>query len=247
MKLELYTMAVSHFCEKARWALQRAGLRFVEHAYAPLLHYRAMLHGARRSLPALVTPHGTLRDSTEILAFVDRVAPDAGLLPESDRDEIVQLEEYFDERLGPHTRRWAYSWALHDRALLGEMLEKGLTPFEARLTRAARPLIIAGLIRGLGLGDRAIDRAQVRIAAVFELVGERIKDRPYLVGDRFTAADLTFAALGAPAVLPPTYAFGLPPLDRLPEDMRRAAQAMRSTAAGDFVMRLYRDHRGVVV
>ena len=29
--------------------------------------------------------------------------------------------------------------------------------------------------------------------------------RPFLLGDRFTAADLTFAALAAPVVLPPRY------------------------------------------
>ena len=41
-----------------------------------------------------------------------------------------------------------------------------------------------------------------REGAVFDSVGERLADgRPYLMGDRFTAADLTFASLSAPARL----------------------------------------------
>ena len=56
----------------------------------------------------------------------------------------------------------------------------------------------------------------------FDFVGELLADgRPYLCGDRFTAADLTFAALAAPMVVPPEYTVRLPqPEDAVPEEPR---------------------------
>ena len=38
MTATLVTIAFSHFCEKARWALDHAGVRYVEERYAPVAH-----------------------------------------------------------------------------------------------------------------------------------------------------------------------------------------------------------------
>ena len=49
------------------------------------------------------------------------------------------------------------------------------------------------------------------IDRVFEDIAARLAGgRRYLVGDRFTAADLTLAALAAPALLPAGYGVRLP-------------------------------------
>ena len=57
----LITIAPSHYCEKARLALQRAGLPFTESAWLPLLHvYGVRGGGGRRSTPVLVTGDRTL-------------------------------------------------------------------------------------------------------------------------------------------------------------------------------------------
>ena len=68
------------------------------------------------------------------------------------------------------------------------------------------------------------------VDSTFDEVAERLADgRPYLCGERFTAADLTFAALAAPLVVPPEYGVPLPQPEVLPEPMadkvRRAARA----------------------
>ena len=54
-KPRLITIGPSHYCEKARWALERAGIEYVEHAHAPILHYAAtlVLRGQR------TTPNGS--------------------------------------------------------------------------------------------------------------------------------------------------------------------------------------------
>ncbi|MBM4360738.1 MAG: glutathione S-transferase N-terminal domain-containing protein, partial [Deltaproteobacteria bacterium] len=72
MGLRLVTITVSHYCEKARWALDRAGLRYVEEGHAPLFHRPFTMARGGTSTPLLASPHGTLTDSTDILRFVDR-------------------------------------------------------------------------------------------------------------------------------------------------------------------------------
>jgi hypothetical protein len=58
---------------------------------------------------------------------------------------------------------------------------------------------------------------------------ERLEDgRPYLFGERFTAADLTFAALAAAVSSPPEYGTPLPQLDVLPEPVARDVAAFRA-------------------
>lgn len=246
--LRLVTIGVSHYCEKARWALDRAGLAYVEEAHAPILHYAATVRwGTRRHLPALLGRCGKLVDSTEIIAWVDEQTPvDRRLIPADAalRTEALGLEDRFDEKLGPATRRWVYSWALHDRPLLVQALQSGLPPLEAAAVRATHPLIVAGLVRGLGLSDAAAERSQARIAEIFEEVGARLADgRRYLVGDRFGVADLAFAALAAPVVLPSEYGASMPALGELPEPMRRTVEIFQETAAGRFALRVYREHR----
>src|SRR5262249_20827387 len=111
-KPHLVTIGPSHYCEKARWALERAGIEYVENAHAPVLHYGATLfRHLQRTTPILVTPHGTIKDSTAILRHADKFVPEDRRLFPSDPDvcaDVEALEEMFDRRLGPATRRLAY-------------------------------------------------------------------------------------------------------------------------------------------
>ena len=56
-KPHLVTIGVSHYCEKARWALERAGVEYVEDAHAPILHYAVSLaRYGQRTTPILIPP-----------------------------------------------------------------------------------------------------------------------------------------------------------------------------------------------
>jgi len=83
-----------------------------------------------------------------------------------------------------------------------------------------------------------------RTREVFDQVGRRIADgRPFLLGDRFGVADLTFAALAAPLVVPPEHPkFKVDP-ETVPAALRAEQQALSASPAGEFVRRIYREHR----
>ena len=55
----LITIAISHYCEKARWALDRAGITYVESAHVPLAHLVFTKAAGGSSTPILVTPART--------------------------------------------------------------------------------------------------------------------------------------------------------------------------------------------
>lgn len=72
----------------------------------------------------------------------------------------------------------------------------------------------------------------------------RLEDgRRYLCGDAFTAADLAFAALAAPVIVPPEYGTPLPAPDELPAEMAAGVRAFRAHPAGEFASRLFREER----
>jgi glutathione S-transferase len=247
-KPHLVTIGPSHYCEKARWALERAGVEYVEDAHAPVLHYGATLlrHG-QRTTPLLVTPHGTLRDSTAILRHADKFVPEPDRLFPAEPAACAEVEalcQLFDRTLGPATRRLAYFHVIDDLPKLCQLVEPGIPRAEQILFRMGRPGIVAFLRWGLKIGPEGAKKSEARVESVFGEVESRLaRGRRYLVGDRLTAADLTFAALAAPVILPPEYGWPLPSLDDGPPDLVRLRDRLRSRPAGTFALRLYKEER----
>ncbi|MFT4046122.1 MAG: hypothetical protein QM661_05430 [Solimonas sp.] len=65
----------------------------------------------------------------------------------------------------------------------------------------------------------------------------------YLVGDRFSIADLTAAVILFPTCLPPEYPVAVP--EPRPAGWQRWLGRWRDHAGCDYVRRMYREHRGV--
>jgi len=247
-KPRLVTIGPSHYCEKARWALERAGIEYDEEAHVPIFHYAASLgrHG-QRTTPLLVTPHGTLRDSTDVLRHADKFVDASERLFPMDQpllDEVVALEDLFDRKLGPATRRLAYFHVIDDARAMREMFGARVPASERALLRVALPVVVAVLRRGLRIDAEGARKSEERLLQVFDEVETKIADgRRFLVGDRFSAADLTFAALAAPVLAPPAYGWPLPGLDERSLARRALVDRFRSRPAGRFALGLYERER----
>jgi glutathione S-transferase len=77
-----------------------------------------------------------------------------------------------------------------------------------------------------------------------DFVAELLADgRPHLCGDRFSAADLTFAALSASVVVPPIYGVPLPQPDVLPPEMAAFVERIRDHPAGRYALGLFTERR----
>jgi glutathione S-transferase len=246
----LITIAFSHYCDKARWALDRAGIPYRESAHLPVFHVIPVKRaGGTRTVPVLVTDEGVFPDSTDILGWVDRRRPDLGLYgrtPEERRD-IAALEDHFDEELGPHTRRWGYFHVLPNTALALHMCEAhGHAPaWEQAAMPFLFPLVRGFMLRAMSIDAESAARSIREVQGVFDEVRDRLADgRRYLVGDTFTAADLTFAALAAPVLSPEEPFSRMPRLSALPEPAAERIRALSAHPAGTFALRVLREHRG---
>ena len=237
---KLVTITFSHYCEKARWALERCGIAFEEDGHLPIFAKLA----TRGSVPVLVTDEGvTLRDSTDIVAWADANKP-GELLPSDPalRAEALALEDDFDCNLGPHTRRWGYAQLISEPRVT-PYIAAGSPKWEGRILRVARPLAMKLIATGLKINTASVERSKKKVEDTFAAVADRLRDgRRFLVGDRFSVADLTFAALAAPAILPPQPATPMPPRE-LFGAANEQIDRWRATAAGAFVLRMYANER----
>lgn len=243
----LITMPHSHYAEKGRWALDWVGLPYREEPHIPLLHRIATRRHGGGSVPVLV--HGCDRfiDSSDIVAHANAIGGGDRLYPRDAalRAEVEALESRFDEELGPHTRRWAYAQLLPVPALLRPMMMRGVPWFEACLLPVIMPGVLSLVRSSLKITPESANRSIERVRGLFQEVDKRLDDgRQFLIGERFTAADLTFASLAAPVLFPAAYRGAYPALDVVPAAMREEALRLRETSAGRFALRMFSECRG---
>jgi glutathione S-transferase len=246
----LVTMPFSHFCEKARWSLEAARVPFREEGHCPLLHRVAVRRvGGRSSVPVLAVDGGpVLDDSPLIVQYADAHAPaDRKLWPASGaaRDEGFALERELDVEFAPHVRRFVYFHVLPRRDQALQLFRVETPAREHALARAVFPLIRAVMKRFMRIDESGMRRSQTAMRRVFDRIGDRLRDgRPYLLGDRFSAADIAFAAFASPMVLPPEHPKVQVDLGSLPGPLADEVRTSRQHPAGLFALRLYRERRG---
>jgi glutathione S-transferase len=250
--LRLLTIPISHYCEKARWALDRAGLPYREERHVQGIHRAyALRAGGGETVPVLVADGEVIGDSADIIAWVDRrLAPEQRLLP-GDPGELERARALcarFDGELGPRGRRLMY---VHVFSQPREMLafnNAGVPRWEDRAIRLGWPLVKRVITRALDITPGVEVADEAAVWREFDYVAEQLADgRPYLLGERFGAADLTFAALAAPMTAPSDYGVTLPRPDALPPAMTAIVRRAREHPAGAFALRVVAEQRRATV
>ena len=188
----------------------------------------------------LVCEEGVLTESRDILAYADRHAPPERRFGPGD----PALEHELDEGYGPDGRLWMYESLRERRDIAVAYVTPTVPAWERRLFTAAHPAVQWIIDRVLDVSAEAAAEAERAIDATLDRVAERLSDgRPYLNGERFSATDLTFAALSAPVVIPPQYGVPLPQPDILPAPMAARVRGWREHPAGAFALRLFAEER----
>lgn len=244
----LLTIPFSHYCEKARWAADYQGYAYREDSYIPGAHFVPARRSGGRTLPILVTADETFTDSTDILHYLDTLAPrEKRLFPEdpAERREVSALEELFDSELGKATRVHAYHHGLPNAGSFLRVLAPSMSPFQRVAFRFVLPVVGKLIERRYRISDATALKAEGTIRRIFDTIGERLRASGgrYLVGDRFSAADLTFAALAAPSLMPPGHPSMTSSLDGEPARLADWVTSLRATPAGAHALRMYREHR----
>ena len=106
---KLYVFAISHYCEKARWALDHFGIAYrLQHTAPGLNRVIAKRLGATAgSLPFLAAADGVIAGSGAIIDWGEsRRAPGRASLAGFDPSEVLTLERRLDQVAGVHIRRY---------------------------------------------------------------------------------------------------------------------------------------------
>jgi glutathione S-transferase len=246
--LRLITIPISHYCEKARWALERAGMPYREERHVQGVHqFAARRAGGGSTVPVLVTPDGVLGESDEILAWVDeRLPPERRLLPAdpAERADVEALCRRLDTDLGPSGRRLIYVHMLAQPDLMLRFNNQGVPRWENAALRLGWPVAVRWARRELAISPGVESDDEAAVWREFDHVAELLSDgRTHLCGDRFGAADLTFAALSAAITVPPEYGVSLPQPDAMPPHTATLVERARAHPAGRYAMKLYAERR----
>jgi glutathione S-transferase len=238
----LWQYNFSNFNEKARWALDFKRVPHVRRSLLPAAP-RAMAFSLRGTLPVLDLDGERIVDSTRIIAAIERRYPDPPLYPDDpgERSRALALEDFFDEEAGHELRRAVFHELRDQPDYVSALLTTGRGRLAQRAYRAfiTIPGAMSYARRRYRIYPADAQKARVKVEeALDRIVSERGADG-YLVGSRFTVADLAAAALLFPLAWPPELQYSYPPPPSLGE-----LEPLTKHPAVDWIREIYRRHRG---
>lgn len=241
----LHHFKISHFNEKVRWALDFKGWKHRRNAIMPGLHLgKAKQLSKQTKLPILELEGEVLCGSAHILAELERRHPDPPLFPanEAGRARARALEAHFDEHVAPPLRTlfwWAYMQS--PRHCVQMVTDGEGVPIRLAF-RALFPVLRRKFKDNLALDDHHVRFARENLVAFFDRVASEVGPSGYLVGERFTVADLAVASIMSAIVRPAEYPYLLP--QPRPSKLLEVQATVRSHPGWTWVERIYARHRG---
>jgi glutathione S-transferase len=243
----LWQLQVSHYVEKVRWALDYKRVPHIRRTWLPGVHIREAkrLTGDTSTAPVFTIDGRSIGDSTRIIAAIEQRWPQPPLYPDdpAQRRRALELEEFLDEELGPHIRRAFYFELLPHPELLVPLFTHG-DPVAARNLREVLPLLCAGIQQRFAITAETAAESREKTAAAMDRLERELSPSGFLVGDSFTVADLTAAALSYPVARPPEFPYPMVADDDLSDSWRSFHDSLALQPAGRWVADIYRRHRG---
>ena len=109
--MRLYQFPISHYCEKARFALDYKGLEYSVKNLLPGVHRLTTTRlGKGSSVPLLSHAGNGIHGSAKIITYLDEIAPERPLTPADPVlcEETLTWERWLDEEVGVDVRLYCY-------------------------------------------------------------------------------------------------------------------------------------------
>ena len=244
----LWQLQISHYVEKVRWALDYKRVAHVRRTLLPGLHVvkAKRLTGNTSTTPVLTINGRSIGDSTRIIAAIEERWPQPPLYPDDpgQRRRALELEAFFNQELGPHIRRAFYQELLPHPNLVGPLFTQGRPVAARALLRAGFPMLRVGMRRRLEINAESAAHSRNKVVAAIDRLEREISASGFLVGETFTVADLTAAALFYGVARPPEFPYAMVADDALPASWREFLDSLAQRPGGRWVAEMYQRYRG---
>lgn len=241
----LWQFTSSHFNEKARWALDFKRIPHIRRSLVPGFHVPVIKKmTGQTQVPVLKLNGAIVTDSSKIIEALECASPEPPLYPagEAERRRALELEDYFDEELGPYIRRWFF----YEAREYPDFFHAAFVSHASRAVQLARramsPLIAPMMRRLMDINPDSAKVAHQKMLTAMDRLENELRPSGYLAADRFTVADLTAAALLSPIVRPPEFPYGSDLVP--PPPIAKVRTELAPRPAFQWALRIYREHRG---
>ena len=198
----LYQFPISHYCEKARWALEYKNIAYntVNLVPGPHRNVSKKLGAPHSHTPILTYDEKVIQGSEEIINFLEATQKHPVLTP-TDPEAASMAHEwarFADNNIGVPLRLYFYFHLLPNRKLATQLLTENCAWWSKPLYMVAFPAIRSVMRKGMKINETNAEKAHETLLRSFDHIRERVSKREYLVDNRFTRADLAVVALIAP-------------------------------------------------
>jgi glutathione S-transferase len=184
-------------------------------------------------------------DSTHIIAALEQRYPELPLYPGdvAARQRALALEDYFDKQLGPAVRATIVTPLFrHDPDVALHVLTTGIADEAHQTLRPLGRIFRAYYRFRHKIRDAKLEADRATVNAALDRIEQERRGRPYLVGDAFTVADLTAAAMLGVLLQPPEIQYPL--RVELPPYLQDHRATLLQHPAMQWAAHIYRLHRG---
>ena len=241
--LHLYTFTISHFAEKARWALDFEGLPYQERVLLPGPHMLVTRRlGKRSHVPVLVHDGHVVQGSSLILDYIAERLGGSKLVPKSqDANAMRALEHELDRAFGTGVQRVLYNAMLKERRIVTDLWSFGGPPWARPFYALTYPGVAWAVDRMYQCSNAAlVAESKELFRRMFDKLDALLEKQPYLDGDAPGRVDITAAALLAPVCRPAQHRM---PWPEVPESLHAFEAELRDRPTWNHALRMYREHR----
>ena len=237
--------------EIARWVLDHNGISYKEELHAPGLH-KAIMHRLTddkgfKVNPVLIKNDGLIYTTNSVLQYCEQnCLPSKKLLPSdtAKKKEVLDLYNLFNGEYEEVVTKYVYAQLLTNASFAKAVFTNRIS-FGEKLAFGMKYGSIANeLKKDHNLAAWPEEKLLDFIRNTFTKVNDLLADgRKYLTGDKITLADIAFAAVSSPLILPEECGNVVPRINQIPDNYRKAVEELRKTRAGQFVLDIYQEDR----
>lgn len=205
MSTTLYQFPISHYCEKARWALDYKGVPYQVKTLLPGLHVKTL----RRivpdtTVPVLLINNSAVQGSDQIIDHLDQLVSEKPLTPQdaTQRQEAAEWESFAANKIADPLRCFYYHHLLDDPKKLIPLFSEGGPWYGKFVVGLIFNKLRQRMREGYHINQRTAQVAMHVVDKAIKQLEEYLQDRAFLVGENFSRADMTVCALLSPLVLP---------------------------------------------